>query len=244
MIDTHDQVTSAPGAPAAAAVPPPRPAASPRAPNLPRLPHKTLRVQRALSATPTSSPSTRSSGRNAPPKSPTTAGKVIFQTGERRGAQDLDPSWPPRSSSPNTFTASKARPSARPPSGSSSTASAAPSRTGASRDGYFTKADGEIYYDELTWLCLNQHGAFRSPRHGSASVSITNAASGKKFRQGRLVLQPPDRPGANAPEPSTNIPRAARASVRSGEDNMEDIMLPGTTARRCSSSTAPAPART
>src|SRR5665213_2560768 len=31
------------------------------------------------------------------------------------------------------------------------------------QDGYFTKADGEIYYDELTWLCLNQHGAFNSP---------------------------------------------------------------------------------
>src|SRR3984957_12205903 len=30
-------------------------------------------------------------------------------------------------------------------------------------DGYFSKADGEIYYEELTWLCLNQYGAFNSP---------------------------------------------------------------------------------
>ena len=30
-------------------------------------------------------------------------------------------------------------------------------------DGYFTKADGEIFYDELTWLCVNQYGAFNSP---------------------------------------------------------------------------------
>src|SRR5580698_2369347 len=30
-------------------------------------------------------------------------------------------------------------------------------------DGYFSKADGEIFYDELTWLCLNQYGAFNSP---------------------------------------------------------------------------------
>src|SRR5437868_14017867 len=29
-------------------------------------------------------------------------------------------------------------------------------------DGYFSKADGEIFYDELTWLCINQHGAFNS----------------------------------------------------------------------------------
>src|SRR6202161_3860668 len=30
-------------------------------------------------------------------------------------------------------------------------------------DGYFTKADGEVFYEELTWLCLNQYGAFNSP---------------------------------------------------------------------------------
>src|SRR3954464_8223205 len=31
------------------------------------------------------------------------------------------------------------------------------------KDGYFSKEDGEIFYDELTWLCLNQYGAFNSP---------------------------------------------------------------------------------
>ncbi len=31
------------------------------------------------------------------------------------------------------------------------------------KDGYFTKADGEIFFDELTWLCVNQYGAFNSP---------------------------------------------------------------------------------
>ena len=30
-------------------------------------------------------------------------------------------------------------------------------------DGYFSKADGEIFYEELTWLCVNQDGAFNSP---------------------------------------------------------------------------------
>src|SRR5215213_6682062 len=30
-------------------------------------------------------------------------------------------------------------------------------------DGYFSKADGEVFYDELTWLCVNQYGAFNSP---------------------------------------------------------------------------------
>jgi ribonucleoside-diphosphate reductase alpha chain len=31
------------------------------------------------------------------------------------------------------------------------------------KDGYFSKADGEVFYHELTWLCLNQYGAFNSP---------------------------------------------------------------------------------
>src|SRR5678816_285596 len=31
------------------------------------------------------------------------------------------------------------------------------------KDGYFSKAAGEVFYDELTWLCLNQYGAFNSP---------------------------------------------------------------------------------
>src|SRR5438445_6867328 len=31
------------------------------------------------------------------------------------------------------------------------------------KDGYFTKAKGEIFYDELAWLCVNQYAAFNSP---------------------------------------------------------------------------------
>src|SRR5262249_37677459 len=26
------------------------------------------------------------------------------------------------------------------------------------KDGYFTKAAGEVFYNELTWLCVNQYG--------------------------------------------------------------------------------------
>ena len=31
------------------------------------------------------------------------------------------------------------------------------------KDGYFSRADGEVFCDELTWLCVNQFGAFNSP---------------------------------------------------------------------------------
>src|SRR5688572_17945382 len=30
------------------------------------------------------------------------------------------------------------------------------------RDGYFNEADGEAFYEELLWLCVNQYGAFNS----------------------------------------------------------------------------------
>ena len=31
------------------------------------------------------------------------------------------------------------------------------------QDGYFSRADGKVFCDELTWLCVNQYGAFNSP---------------------------------------------------------------------------------
>src|SRR5207247_10423355 len=31
------------------------------------------------------------------------------------------------------------------------------------QDGYFSRADGKVCCDELTWLCVNQDGAFNSP---------------------------------------------------------------------------------
>ena len=30
-------------------------------------------------------------------------------------------------------------------------------------DGYFSRKDGEVFYEELSWLCLKQYGAFNSP---------------------------------------------------------------------------------
>ena len=30
-------------------------------------------------------------------------------------------------------------------------------------DGYFSAKGGEVFYEELAWLCLNQYGAFNSP---------------------------------------------------------------------------------
>src|SRR5215470_10440293 len=30
------------------------------------------------------------------------------------------------------------------------------------KDGYFSKSAGEVFYQELVWLCVNQYGAFNS----------------------------------------------------------------------------------
>src|SRR5271169_279901 len=50
-------------------------------------------------------------------------------------------------------------------------------------DGYFTKEDGEIFYDELTWLCLNQYGAFNSPVWFNVGL-FTQYGIGKKSGKG------------------------------------------------------------
>jgi ribonucleoside-diphosphate reductase alpha chain len=90
-------------------------------------------------------------------------------------------------------------------------------------DGYF--ADGEAadtFYDELTWLCLNQHGAFNSPvwfnvglyhqygvgRNGGAGNYFYNRETGKAER---ALSQ-------------YEYPQGSACFIQSVSDTMEDIM--------------------
>jgi ribonucleoside-diphosphate reductase alpha chain len=90
-------------------------------------------------------------------------------------------------------------------------------------DGYFADAEAaEIFYDELTWLCLNQHGAFNSPvwfnvglyhqygvgRDGSAGNYFYNRETGKAER---------------APS-QYEYPQGSACFIQSVSDTMEDIM--------------------
>src|SRR5256886_9480578 len=90
-------------------------------------------------------------------------------------------------------------------------------------DGYFADEDAaEIFYDELTWLCLNQHGAFNSPvwfnvglyhqygvgKNGGAGNYFYNRATGKAER---------------APS-QYEYPQGSACFIQSVEDTMEDIM--------------------
>ena len=91
-------------------------------------------------------------------------------------------------------------------------------------DGYFADAEAaEIFYDELTWLCVNQHGAFNSPVWFNVGL-YHQYGVGQGRRRGQLFLQSRDRHRPSARRRNTNIRRAAPASSRSVDDTMEDIM--------------------
>jgi ribonucleoside-diphosphate reductase alpha chain len=90
------------------------------------------------------------------------------------------------------------------------------------KDGYFSKADGEIYCDELTWLCLNQYGAFNSPvwfnvgLHAQYGIGA-NSGKGNWFY---------NRKTGQAERASTQYeyPQCSACFIQSVEDNMESIM--------------------
>jgi ribonucleoside-diphosphate reductase alpha chain len=89
-------------------------------------------------------------------------------------------------------------------------------------DGYFSKADGEIFYDELTWLCLNQHGAFNSPVWFNVGL-FHEYGVGKKSGKGNWFY---NRKTGEAERATSQYeyPQGSACFIQSVEDNMEDIM--------------------
>jgi ribonucleoside-diphosphate reductase alpha chain len=91
------------------------------------------------------------------------------------------------------------------------------------KDGYFkTKADAEVFYHDLTWLCVNQHGAFNSPvwfnvglyhQYGVGSESgkgnyFFNRTTGKTERAATQY----------------EYPQGSACFIQAVDDNMESIM--------------------
>src|ERR1700704_2808434 len=89
--------------------------------------------------------------------------------------------------------------------------------------GYFADAEtAEIFYDELTWICVNQHAAFNSPvwfnvglyheygvgKHAGAGNYFYNRANGKAERAGSQYA----------------YPQGSACFIQSVDDTMEDIM--------------------
>ena len=90
-------------------------------------------------------------------------------------------------------------------------------------DGYFADADAaKIFYDELTWLCVNQYGAFNSPvwfnvglydqygigKNAGAGNYFFNRESGKSERAASQY----------------EYPQGSACFIQSVDDTMEDIM--------------------
>jgi len=89
-------------------------------------------------------------------------------------------------------------------------------------DGYFSKADGEVFYEELSWLCVNQYGAFNSPVWFNVGL-FHQYGIGKKSGKGNWFF---NRKTGEAERAATQYeyPQGSACFIQSVQDNMEDIM--------------------
>ncbi len=91
----------------------------------------------------------------------------------------------------------------------------------AKADGLFASdADAEAFYDELTWLCVNQYGAFNSPVWFNVGLFHQNGVPGSA---GSFHINP------QTHEPERTLqgyeyPQASACFIQSVQDNMESIM--------------------
>jgi ribonucleoside-diphosphate reductase alpha chain len=88
-------------------------------------------------------------------------------------------------------------------------------------DGYFAAhKDAEVFYNELTWLCVNQYGAFNSPVWFNVGLYDVYGIAGSRHN----YRWDPQRKEAVACENSYQYPQASACFIQSVKDSMEDIM--------------------
>jgi ribonucleoside-diphosphate reductase alpha chain len=90
-------------------------------------------------------------------------------------------------------------------------------------DGYFADAGAaEIFYDELTWLCLNQHGAFNSPVWFNVGLyhqyGIGQGAGAGNYFYNRATGE------AERAATQYEYPQGSACFIQSVDDTMEGIM--------------------
>src|SRR5687768_4605 len=90
------------------------------------------------------------------------------------------------------------------------------------RDGYFDQASGELFYEELSWLCVNQYGAFNSPVWFNVGL-FHQYGVGRNPGRGNWYY---DRKLKRAERAATQYeyPQGSACFIQSVDDNMEDIM--------------------
>ena len=90
-------------------------------------------------------------------------------------------------------------------------------------DGYFAdRKSAETFYDELTWLCVNQHGAFNSPVWFNVGLYHVYGI-GKDAGEGNFFY---NRTTGRAERARTQYeyPQGSACFIQSVDDTMEDIM--------------------
>ena len=90
------------------------------------------------------------------------------------------------------------------------------------KDGYFSKADGEVFCDELTWLCVNQYGAFNSPVWFNVGL-YHQYGIGKNSGRGNWFYSPKLREAERATT-QYEYPQCSACFIQSVDDTMESIM--------------------
>jgi ribonucleoside-diphosphate reductase alpha chain len=90
------------------------------------------------------------------------------------------------------------------------------------KDGYFSKEDGETFYNELTWLSINQYGAFNSPVWFNVGL-YHQYGIGKNSTRGNWHYNPAT---GQAQRGTTQYeyPQCSACFIQSVEDDMESIM--------------------
>ena len=89
-------------------------------------------------------------------------------------------------------------------------------------DGYFSKKDGEIFYDELSWLCLNQHGAFNSPVWFNVGLhheyGVGNDSARGNWHYDEALCQ------AKRATSQYEYPQGSACFIQSVDDDLESIL--------------------
>jgi len=90
------------------------------------------------------------------------------------------------------------------------------------QDGYFSKEDGKVFFDELTWLCINQYGAFNSPVWFNVGL-YHQYGIGKHSDKGNWFFNRKTKVAERA-RTQYEYPQCSACFIQSVDDNMESIM--------------------
>jgi ribonucleoside-diphosphate reductase alpha chain len=89
------------------------------------------------------------------------------------------------------------------------------------RDAYFaTEQQAEVFYNELTWLCVNQYGSFNSPVWFNVGLYDVYGIAGGKHN---YRWDPQERTAVPC-QNSYEYPQSSACFIQSVKDSMEDIM--------------------